>query len=399
MNVTFLGQGFEEESRNAVGNYLVQHLRSNNFHSFFGISAFASEAGIRGLSEYILAAKDNFDSINVVVGIDQEGTSREALLEILNLDINGYIFYQRESPIFHPKIYLFEGNDQTVLIIGSSNLTARGLFGNVESSLLIEFPARDEDGENLLRQLKDYYRTLFDFSDPNLFRITQENIENFIAKGIVPNERRRNRKHSKKATERNEYNGPGNADMVIPRRRTARIPTDFIQNRPRTNPIVASIVEELELPEAQNPLEGSLVWSKESLSRSDAQNVAEGSNPTGNLKFAQANFRVDGVLINHSIYFRDQVFNNLNWVKTKATSDTYEEAFCDFHFILLGNDLGIQTIKLSHDSVRIAGQGNVPTWLHWGHTLIALLQETNITGRRLNLYRAVDEASFAIEVV
>lgn len=108
MNITFLGQGYEAESKDSVGNYLINLLGKDIFHSFTGISAFASEAGIIGLSEYIERAKNHFDQINIVVGIDQEGTSKEALYEIANLKINGYIFYQREPPIFHPKIYLFE---------------------------------------------------------------------------------------------------------------------------------------------------------------------------------------------------------------------------------------------------------------------------------------------------
>jgi hypothetical protein len=95
-----------------VGNYLISLLSKTNFHTFTGISAFASEAGILGLSEHIENAKKNFKTINLIVGIDEEGTSKEALFEINNLKINSFIFYQDESPIFHPKIYLFEGTKE-----------------------------------------------------------------------------------------------------------------------------------------------------------------------------------------------------------------------------------------------------------------------------------------------
>lgn len=106
MKITLLGQGYEAASENSVGNYLIKFLSRKDFHTFTGISAFASEAGVLGLSEYITNAKEAFKSLNLIVGIDYEGTSKEALLEINNLEINSYIFYQRESPIFHPKIYL-----------------------------------------------------------------------------------------------------------------------------------------------------------------------------------------------------------------------------------------------------------------------------------------------------
>lgn len=110
MKITLLGQGYEAISEDSVGNYLIKFLSEKNFHTFTGISAFASEAGVLGLSEYIANAKNFFKSLNLIVGVDQEDTSKEALIEINNLEINSYIFHQKESPIFHPKIYLSQQN-------------------------------------------------------------------------------------------------------------------------------------------------------------------------------------------------------------------------------------------------------------------------------------------------
>ena len=83
MTINFLGQGFEAESPNSTGNYLIRNFSSDRFNRFFGMSAFASVAGVRVLSEHILRAKANFESLSLVVGVDQEGTSREALNELL----------------------------------------------------------------------------------------------------------------------------------------------------------------------------------------------------------------------------------------------------------------------------------------------------------------------------
>ena len=92
MKISLLWQGFEPESINAVGKHLIELLSRKVFHTFTGISAFASEAGIIGLSDHFNTAKANFKNLNLIVGIDEEGTSKEALLEILNLNINSYIF-------------------------------------------------------------------------------------------------------------------------------------------------------------------------------------------------------------------------------------------------------------------------------------------------------------------
>ena len=99
MKISFLGQGIEPTSKNAVGHLLVKYLKEKTFNSF------ASEAGIYGLSGHINSAKKNFKKLTIIVGIDQGGTSKEALEEILSLNIKSYIFYQKESPIFHPKFY------------------------------------------------------------------------------------------------------------------------------------------------------------------------------------------------------------------------------------------------------------------------------------------------------
>lgn len=140
-----------------------------------------------------------------------------------------------------------------------------------------------------------------------------------------------------------------------------------------------------------------LVWQKLSLSKSDAQDVPAGTAITANLKLSQARFRINHIIIDQKTYFRNQVFNNLSWIQTKPNNNSYEESHCPFDITILGNPIGIYTLKLSHDPVRIAGQGNTPTWLHWGNTVLPFLQQTNITNRTLNLYQAGQ--SFFIDIV
>lgn len=410
MKITFLGQGFESNSVNAIGKYLIKYLNQQDYHSFTGISAFASEAGIFGLSGHIQSAKAVFKNLSLIVGIDQEGTSREALEEILNLHINSYIFYQSEAPIFHPKIYLFEGDKEVKLIIGSSNLTGRGLFTNVESSLLIEFGMTDKEGLALLTELKTYYNSLFNYSDANLFKISHTIIDDFIAQGIVPDETVRRKLYSKKNSAGGTITTSNANSVTVPKRATAKIPSAFpIKARtvavgPRTNQATTTSSPISALPTVVSPasapviiLAKILVWQKLSLSQSDAQQVPSGTAITANLKLSQARFKVSNVIIDQTIYFRNQVFNNLTWVQTKANNNSYEEAFCPFDITILGNPIGVHTLKLSHAPVRIAGQGNTPTWLHWGNSLLPFLQQTNITGRTFNLYEA--NQAFFIEIV
>jgi HKD family nuclease len=391
MKITFLGQGIEPTSKNAVGNLLIKYLNENKFNSFTGFSAFASEAGIYGLSGHINSAKKNFKKLTIIVGIDQGGTSKEALEEILNLNIDSYIFYQQENPIFHPKFYLFEGTNEFKIILGSSNLTGTGLFTNIESSLLIEFNQTDKDGLTLLSELTTYYKNILNFSDPNIFQIDNKLINDFVIKGIVPDEATRKRNYSK-----GTYTTTGNksSKLKIPKRNVPKIPLNIFPTKNKKSKPKVTIPA---IPVSNSTTVKNLVWKKIKLSNSDAQDVPSGTAITGNLKLAQARFKLGTTVIDQKTYFRNQVFNNLNWVKTKPHSNTYEEAFGVFDISISGKLIGKFTLKLSHDSVRIAGQGNTPTWLHWGHSVIPILQKNNLSGKTLNLYNTNQD--FLIEIV
>jgi HKD family nuclease len=407
MNITFLGHGFEATSANAIGNHLINYLNQNNFHSFTGFFAFASEAGIFGLAGHVQTAKQNYQAprkITLVVGIDQQGTSKEALEELKNLNVDSYIFYQSESPIFHPKIYLFEGNQETKLIVGSSNLTGTGLFVNIEGSLLVEFYNNDPEGIILLNELKIYYQTLFDLTDPNLFPISDTVIADFVAKGIVPDETTRRRNFNKITGSSTQQPTRQQSSLNVPSRSAASIPSSFPRKPTSTSTSTTQSVIAAAPPfnntqtQQTTPNQNRiLVWQKLSLSQSDAQRVPAGTAITGNLKLSQARFRVSNVNIDQTTYFRNNIFSNLTWVNTKPNNNSYEEAFCSFNITILGNSIGTHTLKLSHDPVRVAGQGNTPTWLHWGNTLIQILQQYNITGKAFSLY--IVGQTFSIEII
>ena len=394
MKISFLGQGIEPTSKNAVGNLLVKYLKEKKFNSFTGFSAFASEAGIYGLSGHINSAKKNFKNLTIIVGIDQGGTSKEALEEILSLNIESYIFYQKENPIFHPKFYLFEGTNDVKIILGSSNLTGTGLFTNIESSLLVEFNQTDKDGLALLSELKTYYKSLLNFTDPNIFKIDNKVINNFFLDGIVPDEATRKRNYSKGNS---TSSGKKVNKSKVPKRSVPKVPSSIFPSKSKKSKSATVVPIAATVPVTTVTTSKNLVWKKLKLSNSDAQDVPAGTAITGNLKLAQARFKLGTTVIDQKTYFRNQVFNKLNWVKTKPHSATYEETFGVFDISISGKPIGKFTLKLSHDSSRVAGQGNTPTWLHWGRTVIPVLQKSSLSGKTLNLYEVNND--FLIDIV
>lgn len=390
MNISFLGQGIEPESKNSVGNQIIRLFQENKFNMFTGISAFASEAGVNGLSECIDSGKDFIKTLNLIVGIDQEGTSIEALQEINNLNINSYIFYQKEAPIFHPKIYLFEGVSNTAIIVGSSNLTARGLFGNVESSLLLEFENDNPMGLKVLKELKDYHRSLFEFSDPNLFKISTETINQFVDEGIVPTHKIWNKKHGKNTSE----TVPENKNKIdIPKRATAKIPATF-KGRYRTNKTVSKIITELEISndfESENTSLNEIVWKSGALTERDL-NIPKGANTsaTGSMLFKKGTL----ANINPRHYFRDDIFKSLQWVfDTRANRTHLERANANVRLIILGVDYEIFSLKISHNtnSEHLESVKQPATQLHWGETKRLIAQE-ELIGKTASLYKTTTES-------
>lgn len=390
MKITFLGQGFESESKKSVGNTIIKLFKENKFSSFTGISAFASEAGVVGLSECIASGAEFYKTLNLIVGIDQEGTSKQALKEINSLGINSFIFYQKESPIFHPKIYLFEGDNDTTLIVGSSNLTARGFFGNVESSLMVEFKNDNPDGIQLLREVKDYYRTLFDFSDQNLFKITPELINQFVNEGIVPTRKVWSKKHKKNTSNKTPQE---ENDLEIPKRPTVKIPSNF-KGRYKLNRTVSKLITELEIKndfEFDNVDNNEILWKSGPLKERDL-NIPKGetTNPTGSMLFKKGALKD----INTRHYFRDEVFQTLDWsFDTRKNRTHIERAIGNFKIVISGIDYGTFPLSISHNtnSEHLEEVKQPATQLHWGEAK-ALIAQDELIEKTATLYNDITVA-------
>ncbi|MEO6329066.1 MAG: phospholipase D family protein [Ginsengibacter sp.] len=397
MKATFLVQGFGNTSPDATGTYLKSLLQDASFTNFTGVTAFASVSAVLGITPLIQAAKAHLQQINLIVGIDQEATSKEALKAILSLQISAYIFFQKEQIIFHPKFYLFEGPAKTKLIIGSSNLTANGLFANVEAGVLLE--TENQADSNIIAGFKTYFSTLFNLNDPNLYPITDANIDHFVNKGIVPNESIFRVRHGKAPITNNINAGLQNI-LNIPARQTSTIPAAFKAQRVRR--VRATISVPIQVTQQVIIQHGTLVWEKNNLPQSDAQQVPAGSAVTGVIRLSDAGFKLDGNPIDRNTYFRDEVFGALNWtIRPRVNKPALEEAAGQFDINILGVSLGINNLRISHDPARIANQNNVPTTIHWGRNSIVMnyLKQHNVTGRTLKLFNPpLDSQNFRITI-
>lgn len=123
-----------------VGELLVEDLRSKRYHTFLFCAAYAKLSGVSALDDALREFTSNGGATYASVGIDQRGTSYEALRALMELSAELYVVHNRsQASTFHLKAYILAGDTCGKLYVGSNNLTGGGLYTNYETALCQEF--------------------------------------------------------------------------------------------------------------------------------------------------------------------------------------------------------------------------------------------------------------------
>lgn len=131
-----------------LGDILISKL-TENYKSITIFSAFAKNSGVLRLKDPLVSFKKSGGYVKTFIGIDLDGTSYEALLNLYALCDELYVIHSENfSVTYHSKIYLLENDDKAWCAVGSNNLTGGGLWTNFESclteyTLLKEIPDTD----------------------------------------------------------------------------------------------------------------------------------------------------------------------------------------------------------------------------------------------------------------
>lgn len=129
---------------NQLGRILLELLETSPKRVVF-VSAFVSLQTIMRIKDRILHLLQEDSQIRFVLGIDLGGTSQEVLKELLGWNVDVCIVKHRiPRHTFHPKLYLFEWENNAEILLGSNNITEGGFFGNYEGSARIKYKLPDE---------------------------------------------------------------------------------------------------------------------------------------------------------------------------------------------------------------------------------------------------------------
>lgn len=145
-----------------LGDILKTEL-SNGYKSFTIFSAFAKNSGVLRLKDSLETFKKNGGHIKAFIGIDLDGTSYEALLNLFTLCDELYVIHSESfSTTYHSKIYLLENSYRAWCAIGSNNLTGGGLWTNFESCSIQTFHLPSEK-----KELENIDAVIAKYMDPN----------------------------------------------------------------------------------------------------------------------------------------------------------------------------------------------------------------------------------------
>lgn len=142
-----------------------------------GIVAFVKFSGVSRLYDALKTFQQAGGTSILAVGIDHKGTSREGLKYLRDV-VNQVFVYHDNSPLrrtFHSKLYIFERKDtNAILLLGSGNLTAGGLFTNYESHVRVELDLSRSDDQAFYRELRTTCEAFFDTSSDCVRELTEE---------------------------------------------------------------------------------------------------------------------------------------------------------------------------------------------------------------------------------
>lgn len=120
----------------SLGELLKKEIASD-YTELNIFTAFAKNSGVLKLKDSLEEFKNKKRIINVFVGVDLYGTSKEALLNLLDVTTNLIVVHSENNNTFHSKIYSLHSKNQYWCAVGSNNLTLGGLWNNFESSIII----------------------------------------------------------------------------------------------------------------------------------------------------------------------------------------------------------------------------------------------------------------------
>ena len=165
---------------------MMAALQNDSFAHFWFIVAYAKSGPLYRLQGLLEKWRSSGKTSAAIIGLDQRGTSKEALELLLTLFDSVYVT-QDSRITFHPKIYLFRGADQAEAFIGSNNLTVGGTEKNFEAGVHLRFDL-PKDADDLV-MLESAWSELLPTACDATVRLDPNILARLVADNVVVEEK------------------------------------------------------------------------------------------------------------------------------------------------------------------------------------------------------------------
>jgi hypothetical protein len=120
-------------------------FQSDQYNELVISVAFAKTGPLLRMASFIGKWRKQRKRVRAIIGIDMNGTSKQALEFALASFDETYITHSTSHSTFHPKFYLFFGADEAICYQGSHNLTVGGTETNLEGGAVIRMALPADD--------------------------------------------------------------------------------------------------------------------------------------------------------------------------------------------------------------------------------------------------------------
>jgi len=187
---------------------LLQWLEANfddpKYTEFRMAVAFSKIHPFLKLDDKIKAWKQQGKSLKGIFGIDHKGTSYQALEYALHNFNEAYLLHAKHST-FHPKLYMFLGNEYATFFYGSNNLTPGGIETNFEGGTIISININDD--ASIFKNGLDCFDDLLPDKLSCSIKMDEENLTRLFKAGLLINEADPSTKRSRRTQSTKEEHG------------------------------------------------------------------------------------------------------------------------------------------------------------------------------------------------
>jgi HKD family nuclease len=365
-DISLLMQGFDPTNNHSIR--LSDFLSKPNIEEVIFSVAFVKTSGIRFIEANLDAVHEK---VVFFIGIRNGITSIQAIFKLLEMKVKIFVVDTgATSVVYHPKVFIIDTRDFIYSIFGSANLTAGGLFNNIEFSSVIKFEKHDIEINKFKRKILNLPSEYPD----NIFEVNTKKQAFLLYKnGLLTDERVTHASLFSPSVEQ-ETTKDHTPKMMLNR---PPLPVTQHVNRKPSPSVSKKTIPILD--------QWILVWESKKLKERDlCIPSSTGTNPTGSMLFKKGNFED----IDQREYFRNEVFKEIQW-SHDVKKPHYERAMAHFILEIRGINYGLHTLRLSHDTNRESVsyiQNNSMTQVHWGDVM-DLIRDRELLGETLKLYK------------